>query len=201
MLIKAKDVRKKFGNVSTMTIHRWLKKGFPPPTKVMGRNFWTTEQVENDIPAWIAAHTEHDVPQEVHLPVTCDFLDLLHPDGTKKEVIYEHYWRMYQETGDVEPLAEACERAPFFGQPEMAKEIAKKLRSFRVNNKYQVAMDRMALDKLVSIYAKELGSNNAAYEQIARTEQFKYHQGENKGRPKSAASLKDEHLAYKRSQK
>ena len=37
-------------------------------------------------------------------------------------------WKKYNDTKDVEFLAKACEEAPFFGQKEMAFEIARILR-------------------------------------------------------------------------
>ena len=40
-------------------------------------------------------------------------------------------WKKYLETKNFNYLAEACEKAPFFGQEEMAKEIGKILRSLK----------------------------------------------------------------------
>ena len=40
-------------------------------------------------------------------------------------------WKQYNATKDVEFLAKACEEAPFFGQKEMAFEIARILRSVK----------------------------------------------------------------------
>ena len=37
-------------------------------------------------------------------------------------------WKKYLETNDVTYLAEACEKAPFFGQKQMGKEISKILK-------------------------------------------------------------------------
>ena len=37
-------------------------------------------------------------------------------------------WQKYLKTNDIESLAKASERAPFFGQKKMSIEIAKKLR-------------------------------------------------------------------------
>ena len=37
-------------------------------------------------------------------------------------------WQKYLKTNELENLAKASERAPFFGQKEMSLEIAKKLR-------------------------------------------------------------------------
>ena len=40
-------------------------------------------------------------------------------------------WEKYLKTNDIENLAKASERAPFFGQKEMSIEIAKKLRKMK----------------------------------------------------------------------
>ena len=40
-------------------------------------------------------------------------------------------WKQYNATKDIEFLAKACEEAPFFGQKEMAFEIARILRSVK----------------------------------------------------------------------
>jgi hypothetical protein len=50
-----------------------------------------------------------------------------------KEKLMCEIWKKYSATKDVEFLAKACEEAPFFGQKEMALEIARILRS--VNKK------------------------------------------------------------------
>ena len=42
-------------------------------------------------------------------------------------------WKQYTNTKDIELLAQACEKAPFFGQKEMAREIARILRSAKKN--------------------------------------------------------------------
>ena len=46
-------------------------------------------------------------------------------------------WKKYNATKDIEFLAKACEEAPFFGQKEMAFEIARILRTVKkkVKNK------------------------------------------------------------------
>ena len=41
-------------------------------------------------------------------------------------------WKKYLETKDVRYLAQACEKAPFFGQKEMGKEISKILKKLVV---------------------------------------------------------------------
>ena len=48
-----------------------------------------------------------------------------------KEKLMSEIWKMYNATKDVEFLAKACEEAPFFGQKEMAFEIARILRSVK----------------------------------------------------------------------
>ena len=40
-------------------------------------------------------------------------------------------WKQYNATKDIEFLAKACEEASFFGQKEMALEIARILRSVK----------------------------------------------------------------------
>ena len=47
---------------------------------------------------------------------------------SNQEVLMSDMWKGYCYTKDLEYLAKACENAPFFGQSEMSKEIAKKLR-------------------------------------------------------------------------
>jgi hypothetical protein len=44
------------------------------------------------------------------------------------EQIMLSLWNKYLATKDIKYLAEACEKAPFFGQKEMGKEIGKILR-------------------------------------------------------------------------
>ena len=44
-------------------------------------------------------------------------------------------WKQYIATKDIEFLAKACEEAPFFGQKEMAFEIARILRSVKKKKK------------------------------------------------------------------
>jgi len=51
-LTAEKEMRADFGNISKMTLNRWYKKGFPRPLVINGRNYWTGEQLENDIPEW-----------------------------------------------------------------------------------------------------------------------------------------------------
>ena len=46
-------------------------------------------------------------------------------------------WKKYLETKNLNYLAEACEKAPFFGQEEMGKEIGKVLRSLN-SDWYQI---------------------------------------------------------------
>ena len=45
------------------------------------------------------------------------------------EQLMLYLWDKYLVTKDIKYLAEACEKAPFFGQKDMAKEISKILRS------------------------------------------------------------------------
>ena len=48
-----------------------------------------------------------------------------------KEKFMREIWKQYLSTKDIEFLAKACEKAPFFGQKEMAFEIARILRSVK----------------------------------------------------------------------
>ena len=50
-----------------------------------------------------------------------------------KEKLMSEIWNKYNASKDVEFLAKACEEAPFFGQKEMAFEIARILRLVRKN--------------------------------------------------------------------
>ena len=52
-----------------------------------------------------------------------------------KEKFMGEIWKQYRATKDIELLAKACEVAPFFGQKEMANEIARILRSVKKTNK------------------------------------------------------------------
>ena len=49
-------------------------------------------------------------------------------DKADKEKFMSEIWKKYNATKDVEFLAKACEEAPFFGQKELAFEIARILR-------------------------------------------------------------------------
>ena len=48
-----------------------------------------------------------------------------------REKFMVEIWKQYNATKDIEFLAKACEEAPFFGQKEMAFEIARILRSIK----------------------------------------------------------------------
>ena len=52
-----------------------------------------------------------------------------------KEKLMSEIWEQYSATKDIELLAKACEEAPFFGQKEMAFEIAQILRSAKKSYK------------------------------------------------------------------
>ena len=45
------------------------------------------------------------------------------------EKLMSDLWKKYLETKDVKYLAEACEKAPFFGQKQMGKAISKILKN------------------------------------------------------------------------
>ena len=42
------------GGISKMTLYRWRQDGFPAPSVINRRNYWTDVQIEKDIPAWFA---------------------------------------------------------------------------------------------------------------------------------------------------
>ena len=50
-----------------------------------------------------------------------------------KKLFMGEIWKKYKVTKDIELLAKACEEAPFFGQKEMANEIARVLRAVKKN--------------------------------------------------------------------
>lgn len=46
-LVSQTDVRRRLGNVSNMTIHRWRKAGIlPEPVVIAGRNYWHEHVIE-----------------------------------------------------------------------------------------------------------------------------------------------------------
>ena len=46
-LIPARAVRARFGDISNMTLWRWVQRGIlPPPVKINSRNFWRASDVE-----------------------------------------------------------------------------------------------------------------------------------------------------------
>ena len=49
----------------------------------------------------------------------------------EREKFMSDTWKQYNATKDIEFLAKACEEAPFFGQKEMALEIARIIRSVK----------------------------------------------------------------------
>ena len=52
-----------------------------------------------------------------------------------KEKFMREIWKQYNSSNDVELLAKACEEAPFFGQKQLALEIARILRLVKEGNK------------------------------------------------------------------
>ena len=44
----------RLGGISKMTLYRWRKDGFPEPCVINKRNYWTAEQIEQDIPEWFS---------------------------------------------------------------------------------------------------------------------------------------------------
>jgi predicted DNA-binding transcriptional regulator AlpA len=56
-LLTAKEVRQRFGNISDMSLWRWIESetlGFPKPVYIMRRRFWDADEVE----AFIARQAE-----------------------------------------------------------------------------------------------------------------------------------------------
>ena len=52
-------------------------------------------------------------------------------ENIDREKFMVETWKQYKATKDIEFLAKACEEAPFFGQKDMAFEIARILRSVK----------------------------------------------------------------------
>ena len=52
-------------------------------------------------------------------------------DQMNSEQVMLSLWKKYLDTKDISYLAQACEKAPFFGQKEMGKEIGRILRSIK----------------------------------------------------------------------
>lgn len=46
-LIPARAVRQRFGDISSMTLWRWVQQGIlPEPVKINGRNYWPETAIE-----------------------------------------------------------------------------------------------------------------------------------------------------------
>ena len=60
MLYPAKQIRKENGNISPMTEWRWWQVGFPRPKKIRGRNFYTSQQRDEEIPEWIERQSSEE---------------------------------------------------------------------------------------------------------------------------------------------
>ena len=52
-----------------------------------------------------------------------------------KEIYMKNLWNKYQQTKDLKFLIEACDNAPFFGNPEMGIEIARILKKIKSSGK------------------------------------------------------------------
>lgn len=132
------------------------------------------------------------------LAVTAGFID---QDSIEKDkpLFFEHCWKMYLETNDAAALADACIHAPFFGQAEMGPTIAKLLMAGRKNTKYEKALNKIFLDRMVNEYAKRFGEE--AYEKIEEQKIFKNTQGPNSGKVKGADTLAREHKRWQTDQK
>jgi hypothetical protein len=48
------------GGISAMTEYRWWKLGFPRPMKINGRNYYSGEQLNVDIPEWLSSQNRRD---------------------------------------------------------------------------------------------------------------------------------------------
>ena len=58
MLIPSKLMRQQLGGIAPGTEWRWWQAGMPRPLKINGRNYYTQEQREVLIPAWLEATNE-----------------------------------------------------------------------------------------------------------------------------------------------
>ena len=50
LYMTAAQVKRRYGNVSDMTLHRWLKSeklGFPQPIKINNRRLWDSKSLES----------------------------------------------------------------------------------------------------------------------------------------------------------
>ena len=67
-------------------------------------------------------------------------------EKVNREKFMVEIWKQYNATKDIEFLAKACEEAPFFGQKEMAFEIARILRSVKQKVKKPRTLSSTAIE-------------------------------------------------------
>ena len=91
------------------------------------------------------------------------------PDLEKPEMPAEMalLWKQYEASGDVECLAKAAEMAPFFGQPNIGKTIAKILRDREPTNKLARELQWREFDLLYKAYLNEGLRKTEIYERLA----------------------------------
>ena len=91
------------------------------------------------------------------------------PDLEKPEmpVEMELLWKQYEASGDVECLAKAAEMAPFFGQPNIGKTIAKILRDKEPTNKLAREMKWREIDLLYETLTDAGLQKTEIYERLA----------------------------------
>ena len=79
----------------------------------------------------------------------------------------ELLWKQYEASGDVECLAKAAEMAPFFGQPNIGKTIAKILRDRDPINKQAREMQWREIDLLYEAFCSKGLRKTEIYERLA----------------------------------
>ena len=91
------------------------------------------------------------------------------PDLERPEmpVEMELLWKQYEASEDVECLAKAAEMAPFFGQPNIGKAIAKILRDREPTNKLAREMQWREIDLLYEAFCNEGLQKTEIYNRLA----------------------------------
>lgn len=92
------------------------------------------------------------------------------PDLEKPEMPAEMelLWKQYEASGDVECLAKAAEIAPFFGQPNIGKTIAKILRDKEPTNKLAREMKWREIDLLYETLTDAGLQKTEIYERLGK---------------------------------
>ena len=123
-----------------------LSSGF----NIVWNNIEHNETIKNGESVWVVTgwkktiiHSEPQNPFDLKEEEKVKFEPRIFVDNNQNEEIFydnnqstknsteafmSEMWEKYLKTNDIENLAKASERAPFFGQKEMSIEIAKKLR-------------------------------------------------------------------------